>query len=273
MAKIQSKDHINEAMNQITGQATPVAIEEANKLLEVQRNQIFIEDDSAIANPYSFLGKVIEIRKVGGKCPDSFTDTGWNPDWSLLAIPGRKVDENSKIKTPEKVKAFIVDKNLATKVSALQYFSGELDANSAFHVIVFNQATGLVDMHDDSWATGVNEWRKLNRHLIDDPDICYLLVVTGMVQKNIIRKKFVKFEARAKGGAFGVNINGELYTSTEDFSLDTRFGLTVNVIHRPVIEPTTRSLRSHEKIEDPFFFHPTEKEMELFHSIHRIRHQ
>jgi len=272
MGRNITKEHINETMNQMAAQTTPVAVEEAKRLLEIQRNQIFIEDDSAIANPYSFLGKVIEIRKINGKCPDGFIDTVQNPDWSLSPIPGRKIDENSKIKTPEKVKAYIVDNKIAAQVSAMQYFAGEIDANSAFNVIVFNQATGLVDVHDDSWNTGLDQWRKSNQDLMTDPNICYLLVVTGMVQKNIIRKKYVKFEAKAKGGAFGVNINGELYSSTEDFSLDTRFGLTVNVIRRPIEEQSRSAVRGLlEDKRDFLLDEPSDREMALFQSIQRIK--
>lgn len=268
-----SKEHINETMNNIVGQTKPAAIEEAEKLLDIKRNQIFIEDDSAIANPYSFLGRVIEIRKIGGKCPESYGEAGYTPEWSTLPIPGRKVDENSKIKSPERAKTFIVEKNVATKVAVLQYFSGEIDANSAYDVIVFNQATGMVDVHDDSWAIGVEKWRESNKHLLDDTDICFLLVVTGMVQKNILRKKFVKFESNAKGGYFGVNINGELYTSTEDYSLDIRFGLTVNVIKRPHKEESIAKEKGlFVPAEENFLLDkPKDAEIELFQSIRQIK--
>lgn len=46
-------------------------------------------------------------------------------------------------------------------------------------------------------------------------------------------KKYIKFEARAKGGAYGLNINGEISTSTEEYSLDIRFGLTPAILKRP----------------------------------------
>ena len=63
-------------------------------------------------------------------------------------------------------------------------------------------------------------WIQQNDSIINDPEICHLLVVTGMVQKNIIRKKYKKFEVKAKGGAYGLSVNGNLYTSTEDYSLE-----------------------------------------------------
>lgn len=132
--------------------------------------------------------------------------------------------------------------------------------------------SSLVDVHDDSWNTGLNQWRESNKDLMTDPNICYLLVVTGMVQKNIIRKKYVKFEAKAKGGAFGVNINGELYSSTEDFSLDTRFGLTVSVIRRPFEEQSSLGIRGLLDDKKDFLLdEPSEREMTLFQSIQHIK--
>ncbi|MEN0048160.1 MAG: hypothetical protein AAF806_13955 [Bacteroidota bacterium] len=228
-----STKHINDTMNeQVAAQTKPAAIEEAERLLEINRNQIFIEDDALIGNPYSILGKVIEIRKHNGVCPEDYTKVDVQPRYSIFPIPGVKIDEKSKIKQAQKVKSFIVDQSISAKAGVLDFLSAELDQSSAYSVIVNNQATGLIDMHDPSWITGVERWHAMNKSLLTDPNICYLLVVIGMVQKNIIRKKYKKFDVKTKGGAYGININGQLYTSTEDYSLDTRFGLSVAVLHR-----------------------------------------
>ncbi len=265
MGKNNSVAHINEAMNEdIANPTNPPAIKEANKLLEVKRNQIFLDDESYIANPYALLGKVIEIKMMEGECPENFNDPKVTPEFSMFSIPGRKVDEDSKIKDPVKTKSFIVDKKLSLEVGALNYLTANLDAESAYSVIVFNQATGLVDTHDDSWYEGVQRWKIDNSELLNDENICYLLVITGVVQKTIIKKKYKKFEVKAKGGAYGINIGGQLYTSAEDYSLDTRFGLSLSVLRRP-IKAMERSMKKLQLAD-----YPNEYEMSLFRTINMI---
>ena len=126
-----------------------------------------------------------------------------------------------------------MDSKLAASVSFLNYLSSELTANTSFSLIVFDQAAGLIDTLDKDWRSGLENWKKENKDLIDDDQICYLFAVAGFIQKNIVRKKYERYTGQAKGGAFGVNINGELSTGTEDYSLDIKFGLTPIVIKRP----------------------------------------
>lgn len=220
-----STNHINEVMNETVAKTeTPPAIEEANKLLQIQRNQIFIEDDSFIGDPYSLLGRVIEVRSKDGKC-SSDVNNGY-AEFSVFPIQGVTVNENSKIRQPLKTKSFIVDNKLSLEVGFLNFLNAKLDNESLFSVIVFDQAVGLLNIQDPNYLTGLRMWMQQNPNIINDPEVCHLLVVTGMVQKNIIRKKYKKFEIKAKGGAYGLSVNGSLYTSTEDYSLDMRFGLS-----------------------------------------------
>jgi len=228
----KSTKHINEVMNDSVARTeTPPAIEEANKLLQIKRNQIFIEDDSFIGDPYSLLGRVIEVRSKDGKC-DKNVNNGY-AEFSAFPIPGVTVNENSKIKQPLKTKSFIVDKKLSLEVGFLSFLNSKLDNESLFSVIVYDQAVGLLKIQDPNYLTGMRMWIQQNENIINDPEICHLLVVTGMVQKNIIRKKYKKFDVKAKGGAYGLSVNGNLYTSTEDYSLDMRFGLSYQRIPIP----------------------------------------
>lgn len=228
----KSTKHINEVMNDSVARTeTPPAIEEANKLLQIKRNQIFIEDDSFIGDPYSLLGRVIEVRSKDGKC-DKNVNNGY-AEFSAFPIPGVTVNENSKIKQPLKTKSFIVDKKLSLEVGFLSFLNSKLDNESLFSVIVYDQAVGLLKIQDPNYLTGMRMWIQQNENIINDPETCHLLVVTGMVQKNIIRKKYKKFDVKAKGGAYGLSVNGNLYTSTEDYSLDMRFGLSYQRIPIP----------------------------------------
>uniref|UniRef100_UPI00404A02A9 hypothetical protein n=1 Tax=Flavobacterium sp. TaxID=239 RepID=UPI00404A02A9 len=250
----KSTKHINEVMNDSVAKTeTPPAIEEANKLLQIQRNQIFIEDDSFIGDPYSLLGRVIEVRSKDGKC-DKNVNNGY-AEFSAFPIQGVTVNENSKIKQPLMTKSFIVDKKLSLEVGFLNFLNSKLDNESLFSVIVYDQAVGLLNIQDPNYLTGMRMWIQQNSNIINDPEVCHLLVVTGMVQKNIIRKKYKKFDVKAKGGAYGLSVNGSLYTSTEDYSLDMRFGLSYQKI--PILnkidiinQPTINLAKSNVNVSD-----------------------
>ena len=227
-----STKHINKVMNDsVSKTESPPAIEEAAKLLRIKRNQIFIEDDSFIGDPYSLLGRVLEVRSKGGNC-DNNVNNGY-AEFSTFPIPGIAVNEKSKLKQPLITKSFIVDKKLSIDVGFLNFLSTKLDNETLFSVIVYDQAVGLLNIQSSGYLSGMRMWMRQNQDLIEDPEVCHLLVVTGMVQKNIIRKRYKKFSTKAKGGAYGINVNGNLYTSSEDYSLDIRFGLSYQRIPIP----------------------------------------
>lgn len=250
--------HINDTMNESVAEKTNIATkDEASKKLKLDDQSAYIEADAFIANPYSLLGRVIQIRKKAGKCPDSLDDPNYKFEFTISPIPGIKIDESSKLKEPILRSSIMVNKELALNVSFLSYLSGQLDAKSSFSLMVFDQTTGLVDVHDSTWAANVKTWKEQNDDLITDPDICYLFAITGFVQKNIVRKKYVKFEAGVKGGAYGVNINGEISTSTEEYSLDIRFGLTPAILKRPT---------QNSNINKAQLLIPTKEEYKLFNS-------
>lgn len=226
--------HINDAMNNNVSEKTNVATkEEAAKKLKIDDQTAYIEADAFVANPYSLLGRVIQIRKINGTCPNTLNDPDYKFEFTISPIPNIKIDEASKLKEPILRNSIIVDKQLSLNVSFFSYLSPQLDAKSFFSLMVFDQSCGLVDVHDNSWTNSVKQWKEENQDVIKDPDVCYLFAITGFVQKNIVRKKYIKFEAGAKGGAYGININGELSTSTEEYSLDIRFGLTPSILKRP----------------------------------------
>lgn len=251
--------HINDTMNESVSEKTNIATKnEAEKKLKVDEQTAYIEADSFLANPYSLLGRVISIRKQDGMCPKTLGDPDYKFEFAISPIPGIKIDETSKLKEPLLRNSIIVDQQLSSNVSFLSYLSAQLDSKSFFSLMVFDQAMGLVDVHDESWNTNVKKWTDDNKDLIDDTEVCYLFVITGFVQKNIVRKKYIKFEAGAKGGAFGVNINGELSTSTDEYSLDIRFGLNAGIIKRPTTVPVPPKALMQD---------PTSNEAKLFGSL------
>lgn len=262
-----STEHINDAMNKqvVKTPETIPSSQDANRFLGLDSNVAYIEADAFSGNPYALLGTVIEIRKQNGKCPDKLNSLGVVPEFSAFQIPNIKIDEASKIKEPIKRQSILVDRKLSLEVSFLSYLSAQLDGESSFSLLVFDQAGGLVDRNDASWKTGVDAWKADNQDLMNDSEICFLFAVIGFVQKYIVRKTYKKFDAKAKGGAFGVNIDGSLYTSSEDYSLDIRYGLQPVILKRP---PGNIALGLAPVAHTDM---PTRAEMDVFLSIPGIR--
>lgn len=265
MGKNKNIEHIEHEMNEIMPKTAPPAIQDAKEYLDIKPNQIFISDDAYIGNPYSLLGQVIIIRKENGNCPGRVITN--IPEYALYPVK-RTIDPDSTIKDPLLVRSFIVDKELSAGIDVLSYLSANLDSKSAFSVLVYNQAIGLVDEQTDSWRQSLNDWKKENMALWKDENICYLLLITGIVQKNIIRKKYYKLEGGMNGGAFGINLKGNAYTSSEEYAMDVRFGLTVKLFKHPQttyksIEPTTTEIISE----------PSNVELELFKTITQMKNK
>lgn len=233
MGKANDPKHVNQAMNEsISTPEKLLAPEEAIKKMQLNLQMAFIDADAYASDPFALLGQVFQIRKNNGKIPTSLNEGGFPVELTPYPIP-HTVNEKSKTLQPLLRSSLIVDQKLAASVSFLSYLSAELSADSSFSVIVMDQATGTIDMQDAAWEGNVKNWMVKHKDLMDDPEICYLFAVTAFIQKNIVRKKFKKFTGSAKGGGWGVNINGELSTSTDEYSLDTKFGLTPIVLKRP----------------------------------------
>jgi len=193
----------------------------------------YVRDDTFIGNPQGLLGQVVEIRKKNGACPTSATGVEGAAEFSVEPFSGYKVDEKSVISSPVKRDSQIVTYEGAGKVAFLSYLQASLDAKSVFSIILFDQAGGRVDDKDATWKAAVKTWVDGHGKLMGDPDVCYLWVVKGFVQKNLVRRKFTDVSAAAKGGAYGVNVEGKYHTSTDDYSVDVKFGLSPGILKRP----------------------------------------
>jgi hypothetical protein len=62
-------------------------------------------------------------------------------------------------------------------------------------------------------------------------------------------------------------VGGNLYTSTEDYSLDIRFGLTPAILKRPAVAKTHLTTAN---ITKTLMDKPNDKELEIFGSINSI---
>jgi len=232
-----STEHINEVLNKDIAQSSVIPSQsDVYQALALQNDMLYVQADAFVGNPYALLGSILEIRKTTAECPSIFDPTHATIEFSPLKIQGARVDEQSKIKEPIKRQSIMVDQKIAAGVSFLNYLTVELEQESSFSVMVFDQAAGLVNRDDSAWGEGVKAWKNENQDLLNDPSICYIHAIIGFVQKYVIRRKYKKFKAGTKGGAFGVNLNGELFMSSEDYSLDIRYGLQTAILHRPKAE-------------------------------------
>ena len=140
--------------------------------------------------------------------------------------------------------------------------------------MVFDQQVGQINDKNPAWTASLRQWKVDNAEIINDPEVCYIYVVTGFVQKNIVRKQYDKFEGKGQAQGYGININGTLATSTEQYSLDIIFGLSASVLKRPAANVTVpanngpqiqKAVAASLVAEDPFL--PlNEDDMKLFAS-------
>ena len=181
-----------------------------------------------------------------------------NFEFSPFPVTGFKIDGDTNLQKAVLRGSVIVDKALCAQASFLSFLSARLDDKSSFSLMLMDQVVGLVDFHDPTWTAAVKAWKEDNQDKMNDPDICYIYVVSGFIQKNIIKKKFTQFDASGKGGAYGVNIQGKLSTSNEEYSLDIIFRLTPAIIKRPATMAGTKAVG----VE----FTPNRSELKLFAS-------
>jgi hypothetical protein len=250
MGKNHTTQQLNDSANKYFAKEKVYDAIEAQNKLSINSYTAYVEADAFIGNPYSLLGRVLMIRKNGGKCPESINDKEFTTQLAPLPIKGVEVDEKSKIEQPIRRGSIVVTKDLSVKVGLLNYLSAELSANSTFSIMVFDQITGLINVQAPSWENGLNQWimNPLNASLLQDSDVCYLYAIVGIVQKNVIRKKYTKLDSNAGGGAYGININGEIHTSNEEYFLDIRFGITPVILKSPTYTIQLPKIETVEKM-------------------------
>lgn len=226
----------------------------------------YIKDDTYIGNPLSLLGQIVEIRKTNGVCPSgSLSDGATN--FNIFPVTGFKVDPKSVVNSPVKRDSQIVTYESAGKVSFLNYLQTELNTQQVFSIILFDQAGARVDDQDPTWITAVNTWVNAHGAAMTDPNICYLWVVKGMIQKNLVRRKFTDVKVAPQGGAYGVNVNGSYHTSSDDYTVDVRFGLSPGIIRRPSGAAGGLGGRA------PIQMDPTQSEIEMLKKIIIVQHK
>lgn len=226
----------------------------------------YIEDDTFISNPVGLLGQVIEVRKVDGRCPANWKDG--KTEFNVEKVQGFNIDEKSVMNTPVKRDSKLITASVASSLKFLNYLSAELTEERVISAILFDQAAARVADSLPSWPAALKAWKSSHEELFKDDSVCYLAVVRGMVQKNLVRRTFQKVQAGGGTGVYGVNVNGTYHTGAEDYSVDVRFGLSVGILKRPAdvvmgLENTLTLLESA----------PTEDELKAAQSLTVIKHK
>lgn len=248
--------------------ATPASIGPSIALSDM----CYFSDDTFNGDPQSLLGQVIVIRGRDGVCPKNVNDgPGPGPVFALEPIRGYNVNAKSVLSSPVKRESQVITRDVAASVALLSYLSASLDAKSIYSMILFDQASARVDDKDSSWKASFQSWMDGHTELLQEPDLCNLSVVKGFVQKNIILRKFTEVSAAAKGGAYGVNVDGKYHTSTEDYSVDVRYGLSLGTMwQRKERHPGRPSAPTPPReVPTP----PTAAELELYSTLTKIEHQ
>jgi hypothetical protein len=245
----------------------PIAIpneEEIRNKLNIE-DIPYIHDDTFIGNPLALLGQVIEVRKVDGVCPRSWAEG--KAEFSVEPVAGYTVDSDSVLKTPTKRDSKVITAAIAAKIGFLSYLSSELQNDQVISAILFDQAGGRVSDAAPDWSEALKKWRADHADLFANTEICYLAVVKGMIQKNLVRRTFAETKASAAGGAYGVNVNGKYHTSSEDYSIDVRFGLSIGLLKRPET-PAGFDIAS-AQVESA----PTQSEVEAIRGLQVVAHK
>lgn len=230
----------------------------------------YFSDDTFNANPQALLGQVIVIRGRDGVCPKHAAE-GPVPVFSLEPLSNYRVDEKSILGSPIKRDSQIITHDGAASVALLSYLSTSLDAKTIYSMILFDQASARVDDKDSSWKAAFTSWMDAHADLLAEEDLCSLSVVKGFVQKNIVLRKFTEVSAAAKGGAYGVNVEGKYHTSADDYTVDVRYGLSLGTMWQRKTGRDGRPSGFVAPREQPT--PPTAAELELFSTITTIHRE
>jgi hypothetical protein len=213
-----SPEHINQTMNeQVSEQKQLVNPNEIKRQFESKDSLRYIKNDTYIADPCLLLGKVF-YEQSGSDTLIPF----------LLSVEG-KVNESSILKSPQTRVEMIIDAKAVANTGIMSYLSLSLEVNEVFEFRVIDNTAGRLIDRGSEWEAALIKWiaNPLCKSIVANPNVGSIGIVTGVVQKYITTKKYRKFDGTAKGGGFGVNVGGELYTSSSEFALDIVYGLDI----------------------------------------------
>lgn len=169
------------------------------------------------------------------------------------------IDAQSTLSAPLTVAEMIIDKKYGAAAEILALANLSLDTDEVYELRVIDNAAAKAVTSGAAWRQALDDWRSYpeTQALLGNAAVSAVSVVTGVVQKYLTSKKYGKFEAGAKGGYAGINVEGKLYTSSSHFQLNVVYGIDLvsfGVRSDPVMLPeevfTYRSMDAAEDIND-----------------------
>lgn len=208
--------HVNTVMNdKVADQKKIVNQDEIKRQFETKETLKYIKNDSYNADPKLLLGQVF-LQKVDSEELVPF----------LIAVESKPI-ASSVLQNPLVRAEMIIDSKAGAALEIMSYLSLSLKDNEIFEFRVVDNMGARLENKGDEWINAIMKWVSIPmcRTVLQDKTVKNIGVVTGIVQKCISTKKYKKFDVSTKGGAFGVNVSGELYTSSSEYALDIVYGL------------------------------------------------
>jgi hypothetical protein len=244
--------HINDVMNRAVAVSQSIATEaDVNKIIPIVKGG-FNYQNATFVDVKGMLGQVFIKREDAD-------------DLEKFIIPiSAPIDEASILKTPLTKAEFIVNNKITTSANVLSCININLSADELLEVRVIENAAARVKDKDIEWIDAITKWQNepLVQQYLDDPKIEVITVVVGATQRYFTTKKFKKFDMGAKGGGYGVNVEGNLYTSTSQFDLTVTYELDLATYFKStsgpkivkknsLVKPSVELFPNYEKVYAP----------------------
>ena len=120
-----------------------------------------------------------------------------------------------------------MSKAIAANISVLAMLTAEGTKDDVFEFRVVDNSVARVNTSNADFKTALASWvsqAEVQRFLAD-PDVGRIAIVAGVVQKYVSKKIFQKYTGKAEGNGWGVNVGGQLFLSSSNYSLDVLYGL------------------------------------------------
>jgi len=210
-------EHANEWMNQeVAEQVKSPPLDQVADALQFTAEMAWLRDPS-FYEASSLLGRV--YYKLHGDT--SFRSHIYSLDLEML--PGA----NDPLVRQE----LILNAEAAANASFLEFLKLNISAKEVYELRVVDNARVRAKVIGERWESEIEKWlnrqREVRTPTLESSNLSYCAVVTGVAQKFVTKKRYSEFEGEGKGGGYGVNVDGRLFLSSQQFDLDIAYGLSL----------------------------------------------
>lgn len=209
-------DHVNQALREQISEGVSLTGAASLKRMFMEEDSIrFIRNPAIDANPASLLGTVYYLKGTNQKLHRHNRGVAVTEDASAAQTE------------PVVMHEIVIDSGGAGELEALGVLSLKVAAKEVLELRTVKTRSSRADQRPGGWDNALEAWeaKPANASLLRDPEIASIVVVGGVSQYFISSKSFTKYEGSGKGGGWGVNVGGELYTSSSFFTLDVVYAV------------------------------------------------